>query len=262
MLVILFVLTSIAFIQLDNRQALDPAKDALQTVVAPITNALSGVGSSGDGNSRLARELEQTRAERDAFARENAALKANQAEIDQLREQAGLQQQHQEWQLLQARVINPDPANLNKFITIDKGRDEGVERGMAVVARGSSYVGLVTDVTEHSARVVLLIDQSQTVGARLEAGADGVVKGMWQRGGRLVLEYVNRDVPTKKGDLVLTADSEVLRTARVPGGLLIGRVEEPGTKNPQSDSQTIKVLPLVDYEALSVVTVVLRADGA
>jgi cell shape-determining protein MreC len=48
----------------------------------------------------------------------------------------------------------------------------------------------------------------------------------------------------------------------VPGGLLIGRVEAEPEKNPQGDAQTMKVLPLVEYAELSVVTVVLRADGA
>lgn len=261
-LVVLFVMTSLAFIQLDNRQALDPVKAAIHVIVSPITTALaSTVADNGDG-SALERELEETRMERDGLLRENRELKAAQREVEQLREQAGLQQENPEWQLLQSRVINPDPANLSKFITIDKGSDDGIVMGMAVVARGHSFIGQVTAVEERSSRVTLIIDNSQQVGAQLESGADGLVRGVWQDGGRLVLDYVNRDVEPKASELVVTSPNAAIRTGRVPGGLLIGRVEGNAVKNPQGDSQTIEVLPLVNFEELSVVTVILSSGGS
>jgi rod shape-determining protein MreC len=259
-LVVLFVVTSLTFIQLDNRQALDPAKSLLNGIIAPVTDAFDEVGS-GD-QSALEQELERMRAENDALIRENAELKTQTREIEQLREQAGLRIDHAEWQLLDAEVISPDPANQSKFITIDKGSNDGVREGMAVVARRNNYIGQVIDVDPDRARVMLIIDETQRVGARLESGADGIVRGMWQRGQRLVLEYVNRDIEVKLNEVVLTADNATISTNMVPGGLIIGRVEAEPVLNPQSDSQSIRVLPLVDFDQLSVVTVVLSADGA
>jgi len=61
---------------------------------------------------------------------------------------------------------------------------------------------------------------------------------------------------------VLTNDSGDLRTAGIPGGLIIGKVDDSKiTRDPQADTLTVDVLPLVDYEQLQVVTVVLT-DGA
>ena len=178
------MVTSLAFIQLDSRRALDPVKDAMR-----------GGRRSGRhpgwqcraaaATSRLEREIAAVKAERDQLAAENAQLKAAVREVEQLRLQAKLQQDRPTWKMLQARVQAPDPTNQQKFLTIDKGAKNGVEVGMAVVAQGPNYIGQVTEVWEESSRIMLIIDVTQRVGARLEGGGDGVVFGDWQNGGRL-----------------------------------------------------------------------------
>ena len=258
MLVVLFVLTSLTFIQLDNRRALDPVKQAAHAVVAPVVGLL---GQIGRGNQSAAeKELQAVKAERDQLAAENAQLRADTREVEQLRLQAKLQQDRPTWKMMQARVQNPDPTNQQKFLTIDKGAKDGVEVGMAVVAQGPNFIGQVTEVWEASAKVMLIVDVSQRVGARLDDGGDGVVFGAWQNGGRLELRYLSRDAKPTPGELVLTTDSPALRTARVPGGLIVGRVGDAISEDRQGDNQTVPVIPLVTFEGLQVVTVVLT-DG-
>ncbi len=258
-LVALFVMTSLAFIQLDSRRALDPVKDAMRGILAPI---VTQIGSAGRGTTiAMEREIAAVKAERDQLAAENAQLRAAVREVEQLRMQAKLQQERATWKMLQARVQAPDPTNQQKFLTIDKGARNGVEVGMAVVAQGPNYIGQVTEVWEESARVMLIIDVSQRVGARLEGGADGVVFGVWQNGGRLDLRYLDRDAEPQPGELVLTTDSAALRTARVPGGLIVGRVGDAPPDAAKGDTQTVPVIPLVAFERLEVVTVVLTDEG-
>jgi rod shape-determining protein MreC len=258
-LVALFVVTSLAFIQLDSRRALDPVKDAMRGVLAPIVAQVGQAGARGD--VELEREIVAVKAERDQLAAENAQLKAAVREVEQLRLQAKLQQDRPTWKMLQARVQAPDPTNQQKFLTIDKGAKNGVEVGMAVVAQGPNYIGQVTEVWEESSRVMLIIDVSQRVGARLEGGGDGVVFGVWQNGGRLELRFLDRDSDPQPGELVLTTDSAALRTARVPGGLIVGRVGDAPPDAAKGDTQTIPVIPLVAFEKLEVITVVLT-DGS
>lgn len=258
-LVVLFVVTSLAFIQLDSRRALDPVKDAVRAIVAPVVSRVGQAGSRGD--QVLEREIVAVKAERDQLAAENAQLKAAVREVEQLRLQAKLQQDRPTWKMLQARVQAPDPTNQQKFLTIDKGSRNGVEVGMAVVAQGPNYIGQVTEVWEESSRIMLIVDVSQRVGARLETGGDGVVFGVWQNGGRLELRYLDRDSDPRPGELVLTTDSAALRTARVPGGLIVGRVGDAPPNASSGDTQTIPVIPLVTFERLEVVTVVLT-DGS
>lgn len=257
-LVALFVVTSLAFIQLDSRRALDPVKDAMRGVVAPLIAQVGRVGSRSDGE--LEREIAAVKAERDQLAAENAQLKAEVREVEQLRLQAKLQQDRPTWKMLQARVQAPDPTNQQKFLTIDKGAKNGVQVGMAVVAQGPNYIGQVTEVWQESSRIMLIIDVTQRVGARLESGGDGVVFGAWQNGGRLELRYLDRDANPKSGELVMTTDSPALRTARVPGGLIVGRVGDAPPAAAKGDTQTAPIIPLVAFEKLEVVTVVLT-DG-
>ncbi|MFM9105667.1 MAG: rod shape-determining protein MreC [Chloroflexota bacterium] len=259
-LVLMFVATSLTFIQLDNRRALDPIKTAIEAVVSPVTRTVDSASDRG-GDSALERELAVVKAERDRALAENAELKAGQREMEQLRLQARLQQEKPAWKMLQARVVGSDPTGQQLFMTIDKGSRDGIEEGMAVVAQGPNYVGQVSQVWDRTAKVMLIIDSSQTVGATLEGGADGVVYGLSRRGGWLDMRHLDRDEVIAPGELVLTNDSPSLRTSRVPGGLIIGRADTAQTtRDPQADSQTVQVVPQVNYEKLQVVTVVLT-DG-
>lgn len=259
LLVALFVLSSLAFIQLDSRRALDPVKDSMRSAIGPLVAQIGNIGRAGD--DALERELSAVKAERDQYAAENSQLKAEVREVEQLRLQAKLQQDRPTWKMLQARVQAPDPTNQQKFLTIDKGSKNGVQVGMAVVAQGPNYIGQITEVWEESSRVMLIIDVSQRVGARLESGGDGVVFGVWQNGGRLELRYLDRDAEPQPGELVMTTDSPSLRTARVPGGLIVGRVGDTPAAAANGDTQTAPVIPLVQFEKLEVVTVVLT-DGS
>lgn len=260
-LVALFVVTSLAFIQLDNRQLLEPVKDMLSTVLSPVAEGVNRL-TAGASQTAVERELASVKAERDTLAAEAAQLRAENRELDQMRQQLRLQTDRPTWRLLQARVRNADPSGQQLMISINKGSAEQVRVGMAVVAQGPNYIGQVTEVWEHSAKVMLLIDASQRVGARLDSGADGVIFGMSRIGGWLELQHLSREASPQPGELVLTADNTAVSTAGVPGNLIIGQVDpdQELTADPQADSQTVHVIPRVNFEDLQVVTVVLTDD--
>jgi len=228
----------------------------------PVTDAFNKVGNRGQSDSELAKELERTKQERDALLAENANLKVKASEVDQLRNLLNVQQDHPEWQLLSARVINPDPSSLEKFITIDKGAKDGIQVGMAVTDP-NIFVGQVTEVEEHSARVTLAVDASFKVGAKLtDTGSDGIAYGMWQKQGRIEMRHVDRDAKPKDEEIVVTATSSDVKTAKVPGGLIIGKVDGEPTLDNQTDDLTIKILPLADFDNLKVVAVILNGDAS
>lgn len=260
-LVALFVLTSLAFIQLDNRQLLEPVKDMFSTAISPIASGFAGL-TAGTDQTEVERELAAVKAERDTLAAEAARLRAENRELDQMRQQLRLQTDRPTWRLLQARVQNTDPSSQQLMLTINKGSADGVRVGMAVVAQGQNYIGQITEVWERSSKVMLIIDASQRVGARLDSGADGVIFGMSRIGGWLELQHLSREANPQAGELVLTADNTAVSTAGVPGGLIVGQVDpdQDLTADPQADSQTVHVIPRVDFEKLQVVTVVLTDD--
>jgi rod shape-determining protein MreC len=259
-LVVLFVVTSLTFIALDNRRALDPLKIGLREAIAPATDAFSRVGRGRGNQGELARQLEQITRERDALMAENAQLKMQAAEIEKLQQMLDFRQKHQEWTLVSARVLNPDPTGLQKFVTIDKGAADGLQVGMAVVDP-YYFVGLVSEVEERTAKVTLAIDASSVVGAQLLSnGADGIVYGRWQSGGRMEMAYVDRGVTVAPGEVIVTSNRLETRTSRVPGGLIIGKPDGPPITNNQSDTLAIRVLPAADFDNLSLVAVIID-DG-
>ena len=260
-LVVLFVVVCVAFIQLDNRNALDPVKDGLREVLSPMASVLNRVTDGTNRQSAQERQIAQLKAQVASLQAQNAQLQGQANENKQLREVLGLKQQHPGWKTLQASVVNPDPTNLQKFITIDKGAKDGIKKGMAVVDP-YFYVGQVTDVQDHSARVMLIIDQSQQVGAQLQgSGTDGIIYGMWQRGGRLELRHLDRDVVPKVGDVVITSDKSDSSTAQVPGDIIIGKVDGQPVTDAQNDTLTVSVLPVARFDTLKVVSVIL-GDGS
>jgi cell shape-determining protein MreC len=74
------------------------------------------------------------------------------------------------------------------------------------------------------------------------------------------MDYVDRSVEPKKGEIVVTSKSVETRTAGVPGNLIIGRVEDDPERFNQGDSQTINVLPSCDFDNLTLVAVIVN-DG-
>lgn len=262
LLILLFVVTSVAFIVLDNNSALNPLKTGLRNLVTPITDFVNDRSevdpeSEGEWEARY-HDLE------DRYAKLESDYQRTRIVADQvqaLQQMLDLQQTNPDVMLLPARVISVDPTSTNKLIVIDRGSADGVAVGMAVTDP-NYYVGVVTKVEDHSAQVLLAIDSTHTVGAELEStGATGVAYGMWQQGGRIELRYIDRNTVVEPEEKVVTTCSPDIRTANMPCGLIIGKVAGQAQVSNQDDVQTVQVIPAADFDNLSVVAVITSSGG-
>lgn len=261
LLVILFIVAAVALIALDNSSALSPLRSGLRGAVDPAVSWIDRVTNRNDNQTPLEVQLAQVTAERDELLAENAQLQSQMDSVAKLQDVLGVQEAHQEWTLLTAKVINPDPSGLQKLVTIDKGSADGIRVGMAVVDP-NYLVGIVTQVEDHTSRVTLVIDATFAVGAKLlDSKGVGIAYGQWQYGGRVEMRHVARDVEPQDGEIVVTSDETDARTSQIPASIIIGRVTGQPTVDNQSDSQTIQVLPAADFDNLSIVAVIL-SDGA
>lgn len=257
------VVASLLFIVSDRQQHLAPFQ-------APITGLLvdleRGIRSLTDGlplpsfssQQDLQREIERLRAERDALLAQLAEARRAQQELEQLRAQLQFQQAHPGLQLVAARVIGYDPEQPQRVLVIDRGSDDGVRVGMAVL-NPNVLVGLVTRVESHRAQVTLLTDPSIQLGAQLlDSGAEGIVYGRgWHGRGLLELRHLPPDTPFREGELVVTSG----RTVGIPAGLVIG-VAVGGTRQAAEDELRVSVRPLVDVRSLTTVSVLMgTAEG-
>lgn len=255
-----FVIVSSALIILDRRDALDPVREGLSSVVSPVARGFNRIAEGPDFRTDLERELDQVRAERDAARAENANLIARIEAYEMHAERERVEAERPELSFVSARVTGSDPTGNQKFITIDKGSEDGIEVGMAVTDP-DYFVGQVVDVTDHGAKVMFIIDTSAQVGAQLmESRADGIVVGQWQAAGRMVMQNVDRDVEVNDGDVVVTSGSVATETRGVPPDIIIGTVFGDPIPTQRTNEVSYELRPAVDFDRLYTVWVVMPND--
>lgn len=260
-LVLLFILVSTGLLLLDSQHRLDWLRSPVGQVFSPVVwvfnQAGDGIGSAGRGGESVTEaELEALRQERDELLAENARLSLLEDEVEQLRNQLEFQELHPDLEPIPANVIGEDPKGVERILIIDQGRDAGIRTGMAVVSP-EFFVGQVTNVDDNRARVTLALDASAQIGGMLQnSRAEGVVYGRWQAGGLIEMRHINDDTEVEEGEIVMTSG----RTARVPAGLIIGRVSEI-ERDVQGDTLTVQITPMVDFRTLQAVTVILSEEA-
>jgi len=148
-----------------------------------------------------------------------------------------------------ARVISYEPDNLRKFLTIDKGSRQGLQKGMAVLSSGV-LVGTLDQVDSFSAKVFLASDPEFRIRAISQDGrATGIVRG--QLGDSLIMEKIAPSESINLGEMILTSGSE-----QVPKGLLIGEVEGI-EKSDNAIFQQAQLKKLINPQKLELVFVVM-----
>lgn len=127
-----------------------------------------------------------------------------------------------QYSLIQAKVVSMTLNKADNFITIDKGRADGVEKDMGV-ACGNGVVGVVYLVSEHYAVVipVLNVTSSRISCAIRGRGYFGYLQ--WYGGDPSVayVEDVPRHARFKRGDWVETSGYSSI----FPSGVLVGKIE-------------------------------------
>ncbi len=149
-----------------------------------------------------------------------------------------------------AEVIGKDPSGWFKTVIIDKGKAEGLQKGLPVVLP-QGIVGQVIEVSSHYSKVMLVIDRNSAVDALVQRSrARGIIKGA--SADQCRFEFVLRKHDVQIGDTVIASGLDGV----YPKGLRIGRVSDLSER--KSDIfYDITVAPFVDYETLEEVLVIL-----
>jgi len=152
--------------------------------------------------------------------------------------------------VLVAKVIGRDRSPWFKTIIIDKGKSDGVEKGLPVVVP-EGIAGQIIDVSYNYSKALLIIDQNSAVDALVQRTRDrGLVKG--QSDGRCLANYVLRKHDIKVGDTVISSGLDGV----FPKGLRVGYVSEIVKRN-SGMFQEVTVTPYIDFEKLEEILVVL-----
>jgi len=261
-LLVLLVLTSITVITLDFRGdgggLLENVRNGARDTFAPVQSAADRVFNPvGDFFGGLTRY--------GSLKAENARLREQlaQARSESLR-QAGSERERQNLLALQnltfapgigavsARVVSAGPSNFQLTVTIDKGSDEKVEKGMPVVT-GAGLLGRVVDVSRSRATVMLVTDRSSNVGVRLQtSGSLAIARGAGA-GKPLPVDLVDVATPVAEGEAVVTSG---IQGSVFPPDLPMGRVRASKV-DPGALSRNVTVDPVVDLSRIEYVKVLL-----
>lgn len=164
-----------------------------------------------------------------ASLQDNAKLAAQirQLELENktLREMLEYKENHQEYTLLAARVINRSPDRWYQMVTIDRGKKHGVEGNMAVVT-ADGLIGRVKSVSQFTSQVELLSDVNRTshISAIVQGNENifGVIEGYDLEKRALLFQKIPKETPLEVGQTVITSGIGGV----YPPGLFIGKIIE------------------------------------
>jgi len=150
-----------------------------------------------------------------------------------------------------AAVIGEDPSPFLQYVIINRGSNDGIQRGMPVVTN-QGLVGRVDAVIADAARIQLITDPASNVNVRLQnAEVDASLIGSVT--GDVTLDLIPQDVALEPGDLVLTSGLG----GGYPPDLIVGQVVNIRTRDFDLFQQAA-VQPVVDFNRLQIVLVIVN----
>lgn len=153
-------------------------------------------------------------------------------------------------QIVAAEVIGKDPSTWFKTVIIDKGKADGLTKGLPVVMP-QGIAGQVIETANHYSKVMLIIDRNSAVDALVQrTRARGIIKG--ESTDQCRLDYVLRKKDVRIGDIIVSSGSDGV----YPKGLRIGRVSEV-IEHDADIFHEVFITPFVDFEKLEEVLVVI-----
>lgn len=149
-----------------------------------------------------------------------------------------------------AKVINNSIHQKNNYITINRGKKHGIEKGMGVTS-ASGIVGIVLNVSENFSTIRSLLHTETKISASVNGNIGSLVWGDGSYDPRFaILKDIQNHLIVKKGSRVVTSEYSLF-----PPGTNVGRVSRTGLKSGDS-SLNIEIKLDTDFAALQYVYVI------
>lgn len=156
-------------------------------------------------------------------------------------------------ELVAAQVVGRDLVSDHRTVTINKGTDDGLKAGMAVLTTNGA-VGYVFRPEKFSSHVMLVTDRYSVVDAIVaRSRAQGIVEG--KNDNSMSLKYVEKTADVKPGDIVVTGGLDKI----FPKGFPVAIVDNI-EKKAYSISLKVDLRPVVDPYKLEEVFIVTKSD--
>lgn len=150
-----------------------------------------------------------------------------------------------------AHVINNSINHSHNYITIEKGRLDGIEPEMGVMDQ-NGIVGIVNVVGDHTARLISVLNPYLRLSCKVK-GENQVGSLVWdgKNPGEAILEELPKHAKFIKGDTIVTSGYSSVFPEGVPVGTIMS-----GTRDHEDNFYTLRVKLFTDFSTLSTVRVI------
>ncbi|PQJ80512.1 rod shape-determining protein MreC [Polaribacter porphyrae] len=129
---------------------------------------------------------------------------------------------HQKYTFTSAKIIKNSYSKSFNFITINKGRNQGIEKEMAVI-NSKGVIGITDNTSGGYARIQSILNKNSKINARLKnTNYFGSLSWDGKNYSVVQLADIPRQAPLKIGDTIETDG----KSAIFPEGILIGTISE------------------------------------
>lgn len=185
-----------------------------------------------------------------------AEIQELQKEVSELKSTLELNATLSEYTYVNATVVNRNIGKWYNILNIDKGIKNGVKKGDAVITN-SGLIGRIIKVSNFSSTVKLLTSDEISNKISVKITNDdkyyGLLEGYDKERNVYFISGITMPDEIKEGDMVTTTGL----TDYFPSGILIGHVSKI-VKDEYDLNSIIEVIPSVNYDDISIVTVLNR----
>lgn len=152
-----------------------------------------------------------------------------------------------------AKVIKNSITLRNNYITINRGSNDGIEIGMAVMSLSRGVVGFVDDVSPNLSRIQSLLHNDTRISVEMKK--NNVLGALvWGEGNANFRHAFVKEIPNQfqifRGDTIVTSGS-----GSFPKGILVGKVVNASV--PTGDNfMSLEILLFNDFSSLQYVYVI------
>ena len=238
-------------LELAANSMLNPVMGRFQEAGTYLSDKYQGFSEEEDKSDQIDRLEEQVR-----------KLRVENAELKTVREENRILKEHLDFleeqprQHLMARVLSKGRLGTNSAVAeriiINKGSQDGLVKGLAVLSSQGVVIGKVAEVKAKSAEVYLSNNEDCLLAATVlgKPGTTGVTEG--ELGLTVKMGFIPQTENVDVEDMIITSGLEEL----IPRGLAIGRVVEV-KKESNELWQTAFIEPLLEPGELVLVSVLL-----
>lgn len=157
----------------------------------------------------------------------------------------------QQYTYRSAKVVNNSVNKRTNYLTLNRGRLQGVEKDMAVITP-VGVVGIVKNVSENFSTVISMLHVNSKISAQVK-GNNYFGSVIWSGtdASQVSLVDIPSHVKLSKGDTIVTTSFSTI----FPENVVIGTIDEFELE-PGENFYTIKVKPGVDFRSVADVYVV------